>query len=106
MEVPYLFIRLIGRKLMAAGLVEGRKGRGGGLRLKVDPKRLSLLKVARAVAPEGLKLNSCLVRGTSCSLHRRCPVHTQLHGLQDQIDKALDGIRFDKLAEDSAAGGR
>src|SRR5947209_16597533 len=47
---PVVVRRLLG-SLRTAGLVESRTGVGGGWSLRVDPERITLLDILRAVEP-------------------------------------------------------
>lgn len=47
-DVPYAFARSIARDLVAAGLVESRRGVAGGLVLARDAEKVSLLDVVEA----------------------------------------------------------
>ena len=72
-----------------AGLVHGRRGRGGGFQLRCDPSRTTLLDIVNVIDP--------LERITACPLGREahrnklCP----LHGRLDEII----GILIDSLED-------
>lgn len=48
-DVPYSFARSIQHDLALAGIVESTRGAHGGMRLAVDPRTTSLLKLVEAV---------------------------------------------------------
>ncbi len=72
-----------------AGLVHGRRGRGGGFTLRCDPTRTTLLDIVNVIDP--------LERITTCPLGREahrnklCPLHSRL-------DEVI-GILSDSLNE-------
>lgn len=85
---PVVIRRLLGL-LREAGIVESQGGLGGGWRLKVEPKRISLLDVLRAVEP----------KGETIALHRNepnpgCPVGRNiqrvLSGAYDEVERQMD----------------
>ena len=47
--VPYSFARSIQHDLVRAGIIESLRGARGGMRLAVDPARLTLLEVVEAI---------------------------------------------------------
>jgi Rrf2 family protein len=72
-----------------AGLVHGRRGRGGGFALQCDPRKTTLLDVVNVIDP--------LERITECPLGREahssklCPLHSRL-------DEVI-GLLVDSLSE-------
>ena len=52
--LPVPFVEKILHRLKVAGVVEARKGRGGGYSLAVNPARTSVLRVLEALDGDGL----------------------------------------------------
>lgn len=98
MDIPYRFLRNITRLLVEAGIVEARRGNGGGLKLRQPPAKLSVYDVIQAVNPRSCILNDCLQAKGRCPRNTDCPVHAQLVKLQDLVDSRLKNLRFDQLA--------
>lgn len=97
MEIPFRFLRRIVRKLVAAQIIASLRGHGGGVRLLVPARRLSLLDVAEAIDPACLKLNTCLIDAANCRRSGFCTVHQQMNRLQEILEKQLRAITFDKI---------
>lgn len=57
-RVPYSFARSIQHDLAVAGIVENTRGANGGMRLAVDPRKVTLLEVVEAVQGP-VELSSC-----------------------------------------------
>ncbi len=57
-DVPYSFARAIQHDLVRAGIIESLRGSHGGMRLAVDPNKITLLEVVTAVQGP-LTLGSC-----------------------------------------------
>ena len=85
---PVVIRRLLGL-LREAGIVESQGGLGGGWRLKVEPKRITLLDVLRTVEP----------KGETIALHRNepnpvCPVGRNIQrvlaGAYDEVERQMD----------------
>jgi Rrf2 family protein len=98
---PVVIRRLLG-SLRAAGVVESKTGAGGGWSLLVDPARISLLDILRAVEPQA----------DFFALHRaepnpECPCGLHIQGVltevydkvRDGMARQLDGITIDCIAE-------
>lgn len=98
MEIPYRFLRKLVRCLVEAGLVESRRGKGGGLRLRRPAQDISLADVLHVMDPAGIKLNLCMMGKDRCTRSGFCPVHPRMRDLQDLLDDKLEEITFDQLA--------
>src|SRR3954454_16732082 len=84
---PVVIRRLLG-SLRAAGIVESKTGVGGGWSLLVDPERVTLLDILRAVEP----------RNEVFALHRsepnpECPCGQHIQSVLTEVyDKVRDGM--------------
>lgn len=64
LQMPPAFLAKVLRRLSAAGYLDNRTGRNGGVRLKVDPTALTLLDVIQTVSGPLLL--------DTCQTHERC----------------------------------
>jgi Rrf2 family protein len=84
---PVVIRRLLGA-LRSSGIVESRTGVGGGWSLRLDPQRITLLDILRAVEP----------RSKVFALHRSepnpdCPCGQHIQGVLTEVyDKVRDGM--------------
>ena len=97
MHIPYRFLRKIVKRMVAAGLIRSARGKGGGLRLARDPRRISLLDIIKAVGPAGVQLSQCVLRPGSCGRTGRCRVHTALSAIQETVDQRLAALKLADL---------
>ena len=83
-RVPAHYMSKIMRRLVVAGLVEGRKGWGGGFRLSRSPSRITFAQVLAAVgsAVEG---GVCAFGWERCDGENPCPLHGAWSRLQDCV---------------------
>ncbi len=97
--VPKQFTLKILRELMEAGYVKSFKGAYGGYCMNVAPESLTLLDVITAIDGK-IAVNECLECGHQCNRVANmsdCPVHRQMHSLNNLITDTLSGITFSKL---------
>lgn len=103
-RLPVAFLEQIFAQLRRAGLVESRRGAGGGYLLAQAPAAISVAAVVRAVDEE--------IRSTACvpgaaigclGTEARCLTHTLWHGLDRHIEAYLDGISLADVAGRRAA---
>jgi len=100
MDIPYRFLRALGRKLATAGIVTSKRGNAGGFRLNRSPSKISLLDVITVIDPKSVTLNSCLLGHGTCPRDDTCSVHRELAKLQEKLRDALASVRFDVLSAD------
>ncbi len=92
MSIPYRFLRKIVSKLVAAELVESRRGKGGGLSLARSPQDISLMQIIRAVDRDAVTLNRCLSEVERCDRSVYCGIHNELARMQKQLDAGLASV--------------
>ncbi len=63
------------QRLARRGLLEARRGPGGGYRLTRDPKRVALAEIAEAMDDGDPRLGRCLTEERSCSTFTPCLLH-------------------------------
>ena len=102
MDIPYRFLRKLINRLVRVGLLVSRRGKGGGIALRRPPARITLLQVANAMAPAGVKLNACIAQQERCNRAVFCPVHRALAEAQRTVDRRLNAVTFARLCAAAA----
>lgn len=88
--VPANYLSKILNQLRKSGIVEARKGWGGGFRLLPDAHARPLLDVVRVFEgeqPSGMP--SCIFGLPECSDDHPCPLHGHWAGIRDAFDAML-----------------
>lgn len=103
LAVPYRFLRRILYKLTQTGYIETQRGRGGGVRLRVNPVSLTLHEIIHRLDPRSVALNLC-TNGSPhcCDRLALCPVHGRLQAAQQALDAELKQATLADLAADVA----
>lgn len=97
------FLEQIFSKLRRAGLVESRRGAGGGYVLSHDPAAVTVSAIVRAMDEE-IRSTACApgatmgCRGTSA----RCLTHGLWHDLDRMIEGYLEGVTLADLSRSEA----
>lgn len=99
MAIPYRFLRKIVSKLVAAGLVESRRGKGGGLMLSRAPESISLMHIIQAVGPESVLLNRCFDNHDVCERASLCGIRKELDHMQRQLSGCLRNVSLKCVAD-------
>lgn len=97
--VPMNYLAKVLQLLAKAGLITGRRGVGGGYKLKRPASEISILDVINAIDP--------IERITTCPLHlenhsgKLCPLHGRLDNAARMIIEEFSGISLhDMISED------
>ena len=97
--VPMNYLAKVLQLLAKAGLITGRRGVGGGYRLKRPSTEISMMDVINAIDP--------IERITACPLHldnhtgKLCPLHARLDTAAKTIIDQFEGISLHSmLSED------
>lgn len=88
--IPANYLSKILNQLRKSGLVESRKGWGGGFRLRADAHQRPLLDVVRVFEgdqPSGIP--ACLFGLPECSDDEPCPLHGHWAGIRDAFGAML-----------------
>ena len=92
--VPYSFARSIQHDLVCAGMVESLRGARGGMRLSVDPEKITLLQVVEAIQ-RPVSLSPCAPNGPDGSFCPRalsCCFNPIWAGAQELLNSYLSSV--------------
>jgi Rrf2 family iron-sulfur cluster assembly transcriptional regulator len=98
MDIPYRFLRKLAKRLVSGGLIESRRGKGGGVALARKPKDISLFDVLKATGPRGAELSLCVSEPNACNRSTLCRLHREFKGIQSEVDKRLKAVSLADLA--------
>jgi Rrf2 family nitric oxide-sensitive transcriptional repressor len=93
-KVPKPYLSKVIQGLIRAGLLESRRGVGGGVSLIASPGDITILQVVEAVDPIG-RITTCPLGLESHGIHL-CPLHRRL---DDSLATVEDAFRRSTLAE-------
>lgn len=93
--VPYDYARTIARDLVNAGLLQSRRGVGGGIELARSAEMISILDIFEAMG-EPPSISLCTADPTICVRSDTCGIH---HGVWQDVD----GMIRDYLANTTLA---
>lgn len=100
-DIPSHFLAKIVQQLAKSGIVEILQGAGGGCRLLLEPKDITLLAVIEAVIGE-ISLNDCVARPDSCANSPVCTVNRVWNKACGQLRETLQGADFATLAQEKS----
>ncbi len=95
--LPVAFLAKVIQRLVAAGLVRGFRGPGGGVELARRPKAITLGAVVGAVE-DRLESQRCVLGFRDCSEDDSCPLHSRWSGVRGAIDRVLEQTTLEDLA--------
>jgi Rrf2 family protein len=86
---PANYLGKLLQTLARAGLVESRKGLGGGFRLARPAERISLRDVVDPIEPLE-RLEHCLLGRATCGLASPCAVHIRYGAMRQQYFQLME----------------
>jgi Rrf2 family protein len=106
-DLPEAYLEQLVAALRRAGLVNGKRGAGGGYLLAREPARITAGDVVRAL--EGpIEPQICTAEGdpvVNCVREQDCGTRAVWHKLQASIAAALDGMTLSEIARSTAREG-
>ncbi len=100
LKAPPAFLAKVLRKLGAASLLDSKAGRNGGVWLRIDPTKVSLLDVVEAMSG-ALIVDTCQTRPQCATQARKgyCRLNTAWVGLSLEIRATLGRVRLASLID-------
>lgn len=97
LDIPFNHLAKLVQVLGRRGYLATRKGKGGGLRLAVDPKAIDLAEIIEAV--EGpLVISDCLFHRDACRFSGKCNARRILAKVKAKMRDILSGTSIFDLA--------
>jgi Rrf2 family protein len=101
-QIPPKFLELILLELRNQGILQSRKGKGGGYRLARRPSEIYLGQVVRTfdgpLAPVPCASQTAYVRCTDCRNEAVCGVRLAMKEVRDATAQILDGTSLASLS--------
>jgi Rrf2 family nitric oxide-sensitive transcriptional repressor len=97
LDIPFNHLAKLVQILARRGYLVTTKGKGGGLRLAVDPKKIDLTEVIEAI--EGpLLISDCLFHRESCRFSPKCKFRRTLAKAKSRMNSVLSETTIFDLA--------
>jgi len=88
LDIPFNHLAKLVQIMSRRGYVITRKGKGGGLKLAQDPRRIDLAEIVEAV--EGpVTISDCIFNKSACSFSSKCKVRKCLGKIRNSIQNIL-----------------
>ncbi len=97
MDIPYRFLRKLVKRLVVGGVIESKRGKGGGVALAKNPQAISLYDIMKVMGPRGVEISLCTSDPKSCSRAALCKMQREFSSIQAEVDKRLKRLRFSDL---------
>ncbi len=90
--VPAAYLAKLVARLGEAGILESKRGIGGGTRLSRPANEITLLEIVKAI--EGEQARQCLIGLSECHDEQACPVHAYWVKRSEEIRRVLATTRL------------
>ena len=106
-QIPPKFLELILLGLKNHGILQSRKGKGGGYLLARTPSEIYLGQIVRMfdgpLAPVPCASQTAYIRCADCRSEAECGVHLAMKQVRDATSRVLDGTTLADLRRQMAA---
>ena len=85
-DVPQPYLSKILRRLTEAGILDSKKGHGGGFKLARSPEEIRFVDIMRAVDFDPAA-DHCLFGWEKCDVENPCPLHPLWFDLREAIEE-------------------
>ena len=99
-HAPRNYLGKLLQLLSREGLVESQKGMGGGFRLSLDPKKISLLDVVDPIEHIS-RWSGCILGRQSCSEENPCALHPRWKVVREHYIQMLQETTVAELLQDT-----
>lgn len=97
LDIPFNHIAKLVQMLSRNGFLLTRKGKGGGLKLAVNPKNINLYDVIEII--EGpMVLSDCILNLESCKFGKKCKVRRHLVKVRGKMQEMFSSATIFDLA--------
>ncbi len=98
LKIPREFVSKILQTLTNSGIIESKKGKGGGFSLAKSAAKIKLIDIVKSI--DGLDVfNSCVLGFPECDSKKPCPVHNDWGKLRDEAYEMLSKQTLEELKE-------
>lgn len=98
-RIPYEYLRKLLRRLIKAKIVESKEGGSGGFRLKMDPKKIKVIKLIE-IFQGSLQLSECMFRKKPCHNRSHCVLRRNILRIEALVTKEFERITVGSLLKE------
>jgi len=97
LDIPYNHMAKLVQILARRGYLATKKGKGGGFKLAIDPRKINIGEIIEAI--EGpLVVSECIFHKNSCRFSSKCKVRKTLAKVRNKINSILSCATIYDLA--------
>lgn len=94
LKIPKEFISKILQELTFSGIIDSKKGKGGGFSLAKSPDQIKLIDLVYAIDGDGI-FHQCVLGFPNCTSEAPCPVHERWSKLINETHHILSNETID-----------
>jgi len=95
-NMPYRFLTQVVKPLLAGSIISAKEGKGGGYRLSVNPKKITVKEIFNILG-EPLYFTNCLNQHKSCPGDKNCKMKVVWQKVKRNIDQELSELSLADL---------
>jgi Rrf2 family protein len=99
-NIPYQFLRRVLRPLIGKGLIKSKEGVGGGVKLAIDPKKISVIDLIE-IYHGNFQISECMFRGKPCPNRKDCILREEIIDIENDLVSKFEKLTIQKLLKKS-----
>jgi len=99
LQISFHFLTKVLQQLTHSGILDSHRGPTGGVRLKRDPAKLSLLELIYILDGPGY-FNKCFLGLRGCGMHTPCPMHDYWTGVKAELKEKFENTYVANLGKE------
>ena len=100
LNVSFYFLTKILQQLTSSGIMESYKGPNGGVKLALDPEKITFSDIVVSIDGEHL-LKECILGLPGCGREKPCPMHEKWTTLRNTLQHLMEDVTLKDLANDN-----
>ena len=99
-KIPLIYLRRILRQLIKGQIAQSKEGVSGGIKLKVEPKDISVAQIINIIQG-GIQILDCMFRNEVCENRAHCILRKRILGIEDKVKQEFLQLSVQDLLDDS-----
>lgn len=95
LDLSFLFLQKVARKLRVGGLIEADQGVNGGYRLKIPAATITLTQILKIMEDDCILLG-CM-KDKKCQNYKKCSTRIALDKVNNKVSKLFSGLKLKDL---------
>ncbi len=99
-NIPLIYLRRILQQLIKSKIAESKEGATGGVKLKAEPKNISVAQIINIIQG-GIQMLDCMFRKQICENRAHCVLRKKIMSIEEKVKQEFLQLSIQDLLSDS-----